>query len=333
MKKCRVILSILLCVAVMLGCTASVGASMALPLRIGDMDRDYAVTILDVTRIQRFLAKMAEASELDEALGDVDRDGEMSAADVTVIQRSLAGMSGAAEFGEIDDYFIGDISFHSSCEIMQAGFYMTGQEQYYVGVPVTFVVRERWGAMPRKYTLSVNGEVVRQIDADGFDAGVMTYTFEEEGTYQISTAIECKYGVSTQNTREVQVVSLPEDGTPVVMGAVFYGASRMSSGDGVMTVHAAGGTGEYRYRYEILSNEVYDIPETDGSGEITPTVSSVLYDSGFIADSTINLTEIAAKYSFDPHDPVIRVRITVRDSDGKISQPVTAGYIAYEVLA
>lgn len=331
MKRFKILLSLLLCIAIA-ACSMLSALAMLAPLRTGDVDRDYSVTILDATLIQRFLAYMREPDELQEVLGDADGDGRMTVLDVTAIQRMLAGMPTAFAERDIYDYFVGDVSFHSSCEIMKAGWYMTGEEAFYVGVPVTFTAKVRWGAKPRAYSLSVDGEVVEQVAAEGNKTAVMTYTFEEEGDYLVTTAAECQYGANANSQRSVKVIPLPDDGRPVITGAVFYDASRMNSGDSTLTVHAAGGTGGYLYRYEVWFGDgepLYEIPDDEG----TPAATNVVYNSDFIEDNTLNLASLVGGIGYWGNSPVISVRITARDSAGNVSDPVTAGYIGYEVLA
>ena len=58
----------------------------------GDADRDGEVTILDATRIQRWLADLADDSEIDQKSADADSDGEVTILDATRIQRFLADL-------------------------------------------------------------------------------------------------------------------------------------------------------------------------------------------------------------------------------------------------
>ena len=59
----------------------------------GDADQDYEVTILDATRIQRFLVGLADMTTRVRRLADADRDGEVTILDATRIQRYLVGLS------------------------------------------------------------------------------------------------------------------------------------------------------------------------------------------------------------------------------------------------
>lgn len=70
---------------------------------VGDADADGSVTVLDATRIQRYLADIVSASELDRSSADADRDGKITVMDPTRIQRYLAGicnMDGSTPYKE-----------------------------------------------------------------------------------------------------------------------------------------------------------------------------------------------------------------------------------------
>ena len=59
--------------------------------KLGDVDNDGTVTILDATAIQRFLAEMRVPS-FNEAAADTDSSGDVDITDATRIQRFVAGM-------------------------------------------------------------------------------------------------------------------------------------------------------------------------------------------------------------------------------------------------
>lgn len=60
--------------------------------KIGDADMDGTVTILDATRIQRWLADLAKDNEISKVNADVDYDGSITIIDATRIQRFIAGL-------------------------------------------------------------------------------------------------------------------------------------------------------------------------------------------------------------------------------------------------
>ena len=329
------ITALVLCVILLISCTIPAGAVPALPLKVGDVDRDNAVTVVDVVLIQRYLAKMQEPSELEEALSDADGDGEVSVLDVTAVQRHLANMSGSFTGAEITDWYIGTTSFHTDCEVAIADHYST-TEVCYVGIPVHFTAKVFWGAEPRRFTLYVDGETVQEVEAKGFEKAVLTHTFTEPGEHVLSCEVECRYGLTKRSSQRVRVENLPEDGSPAVMGAVFYDESSTGSGNSVLTVIAAGGTAPYQYNYRLYYDGLSPLclsPE-DGS-EIIVEPEDKGYTTGYLDTNEINLNELFSKYVKKPSEPgksdVMRAEITVRDANGKESQPVTASYIGYEI--
>lgn len=59
---------------------------------LGDADMDNALTVLDSTLIQMFVAQTKELSEQQKALADYDQDGKISVMDSTSIRLKLAGL-------------------------------------------------------------------------------------------------------------------------------------------------------------------------------------------------------------------------------------------------
>ena len=328
----RIMLSMILCAAMLCGCIAAADAALA-PLLIGDADLDQSLTIIDATVIQRYLVGLRDnpawyTKELYEAVCDADGDGSVTIIDATAIQRELAELPGSFVGGDIWDYYIGDVSYHSTAQIMPEGGYSGIDEVCYTGVPVTFTARVRWGAAPLRYTFSVNSETVQETAANSFNTCAFTYTFSQEGEYTVSTGVHCRYGASSDYTRTVKVISLPADGRPVVMGAAFFDASRMNSGNGVLTATAAGGTAPYQYKFEVLSATQYDEYEL-------PLVDKVSYSTGYTDQNEIDLSKLGliGQELSSVFGTTLRVRVTVRDKSGVESAPVTAEYFAYELVA
>ena len=326
--------ALLLCIVLLLSSVVSASAIMPLPLKVGDVDRDNNITVVDATLIQRFLIKMPEPNELQAALSDTDGDGVLSVIDATALQRQLSGLSGPFVSAEITDYVVGFTSFHSNSEIAIADHYST-QEIAYVGVPVTFYPKAYGG--PRRYTLSVDGEIVYAVEAKAYhEKDGIAYTFTEEGDYIVSCDAECNYGQHTQSSHRIKVVRLPESGDPVVMGAVFFDQDYRSSGDSVLTVIASGGTAPYQYNYTLYYDGLSPLcAALEPEGEVIPAVDDGSYTTGYIDSNVINLYELFAKYVKKPSEmgksDVMRVTITVRDANGRVSQPAYASYIGYEI--
>lgn len=59
---------------------------------IGDADMDGTVTILDATRVQRFIADLVTVNDIDKVNADADYDGSVTVLDATRIQRFVAGL-------------------------------------------------------------------------------------------------------------------------------------------------------------------------------------------------------------------------------------------------
>ena len=309
------IVSILLCFLLIAGCMITASGAVRPRLQYGDVDQDMDVTILDATKIGRFLVYMDEPDELTLALCDADADGEMTVLDVTAIQRELADIPGAFCERYLYDFYIGEYTYHSTAEIQDK---VSGavQDICYVGVPVTFTAKIKWGAKPQFYRFSVNDEIKGEAQAKGYDAQSFTYTFTEEGEYYVTTRVECQYGAVGSYTRKVRVVSLTDDDKPIIMGAAFFDQSWMNSGNGRLTVTALGGTAPYEYSYEVR----FEAP--DDYDFDAPSQAICGYDTGLTEKNEITIDD-SSVYTF------ATIRIKVRDKNGVESEPVIVRFAKY----
>ena len=103
-KTIAVILSVLLTLSMVIPTLAVSAAdtdtSAAATLILGDADLDGSVTVLDATRVQRYLADMTTLSDEAKSAADADEDGDVTIMDATAIQRWLADMDDGHPIGE-----------------------------------------------------------------------------------------------------------------------------------------------------------------------------------------------------------------------------------------
>lgn len=103
-KTIAVILSVLLTLSMVIPTLAVSAAdtdtSAAATLILGDADLDGSVTVLDATRVQRYLADMTTLSDEAKPAADADEDGDVTIMDATAIQRWLADMDDGHPIGE-----------------------------------------------------------------------------------------------------------------------------------------------------------------------------------------------------------------------------------------
>lgn len=332
-KAIRSLISLALCLAALLCCALSAAAVMPRYWPIGDADRDYELTIMDATRIQRLLAGFGRMDELDKTLCDADDSGAVTILDATVLQRYLAQLPCNYRYRELTDYYVVDTSFHSTAEIYAPGG-DSGREIAYVGVPVTYIAQLKWGNPPQRFRFSVNGETLWESEANGDRKCAVTHTFMQEGVYEVQMDAPCRYGVSKSFRRFVEVRSLPADGSPVVMGAAYYDMTWMSSGNDELTVTAAGGTGPYEYNYTLYYAASPDAfpaevkPDPEASPAEQPSAAAS-FSTGYIPQDTVNPPQLLKRPSGSADD--LYIRITVRDAKGMESEPVTVVCYQYEI--
>lgn len=103
-KTIAVILSVLLTLSMVIPTLAVSAAdtdtSAAATLILGDADLDGSVTVLDATRVQRYLADMTTLSDEAKSAADADEDGDVTIMDATAIQRWLADMDDGHPIGD-----------------------------------------------------------------------------------------------------------------------------------------------------------------------------------------------------------------------------------------
>lgn len=93
MKK---ILAILVAV-MMLSTCAFIMTSAAPPLRIGDVNLDGEINIIDLVRLKKASANIITLDALENLQADFDESGEVNADDLTVMRKAIIGVGPLAE--------------------------------------------------------------------------------------------------------------------------------------------------------------------------------------------------------------------------------------------
>lgn len=327
MKKARIILCLLLA-AVMLTAAALSAHAVPAPIYIGDLDLDQDITVLDATRIQRWLAGLENPlmrwykpapQKLQEYIGDANRDGSCDILDATFIQRFLAGLENVRK-GDLGTwaYYISPTRFYAN--------YDSGKAT--VGKPVTFTaeipgysfVPENDPTVPYTYEFRINGKTVQERS----DKNTLTYTFTEAGGYEVTAvfynALDAERTHSFGRMTEVgyyeypyRVVEPYSLEKPVIVYADFPEDTETITCTGPLTVRAEGGSGGYQYKVDLKGRDF--IP---GNGW-TQTDADTL-TTGWVDSSSFTIPDSEGLY------PRGELTVTARDSDGAESEPVRIEY-------
>ncbi len=331
MKKSLKTILCLTLAAVILAAAVISASAIPAPMYIGDLDGDQKITILDATRIQRWLAGLEEnlldyygtdqPQKLQEYIGDPDGDGRCTILDATKIQRMLAEIEPM-----IKDYtwayYISPTRFYADYDSGKA----------YVGAPVTFTAEiPGYSGVPNPdnpvepytYEFRINGEVVQERS----DQNTLTYTFTEPGEYQVTAVFYNALDVSRSNTLGVtgygypyfienayRVVA-PYDLTaqPVIISARFSGDTETMSGFGPLVVRAAGGSGGYQYKFTIEGDFI------ESNGWLTETFDR--FTTGWIDSGSVEMPLTEDRL------PAGTVTVVARDSSGVCSEARELKYV------
>ena len=143
-----------------------------------------------------------------------------------------------------------------------------------------------------------------------------TYTFTEPGTYKPVCRIYNWLDQSAEaviwNYEVVEPYSLDK---PVVVSTLFREDTYSVSGDSPLYVRAEGGKGSYQYKYSIKSD--MNISGWTREGE--------MITSGWVDSDILELT-VPMLVTADMRFPYCKIIVTVRDSEGNLSEPVEVEY-------
>lgn len=279
-------------------------ASAALPpKRMGDLNDDSSVDIMDATLIQSVIAKLYEETKELEYLGDVDQDGDLSVLDATAIQLWLSKLISDEE---IDlSYFDTDVYVHDAYPDYESGKAMAG-------VPVTFTVNAESKVQPLTYALYVDFERVATSND-----GKLIYTFDECGSYIVEIDAENIFNdsVNTIANWEYEVVEPYDYVGPEItsayitgkhVGTVIFGKSGMK-----VCAETKGGVAPYQYKFELTR------PKTAEYNAEEITITQDFSDKNYLELERINYDDICFKdYGHSSCGIPCVVNITVKDANG-----------------
>ena len=249
MKKLTSI--ILVTIILLSACVLSTNAVMT-PYSMGDVNFDDNVNIFDVTIIQQVLASLMESTPAIEYLGNVDYDDELSILDATHIQLWMAGL---IEDRDIDNMTVfHDIYIHDVYADFESSKAM-------VGTPVTFTVNAESNLEITAYELFVDNELVATSEDN-----MITYTFEEAGTYGVEIKVHNVFGYASETvSRWAYKVVEPYDETQLNIATKYitgkYVGVVLLDREGMNAyAEAMGGVAPYQYKFvlNVFQNSNYD---------------------------------------------------------------------------
>lgn len=237
MKKLfSIILTVVMVASV---CVASVNATTAPVGRLGDVDDNGDINIMDATQIQLMLAKLCDYDAEDEIYADADLDRELSVMDATELQLWIAKLLDNSKIGCWYNYDMYTDDFYYD--------YMSGRAV--AGVPVTFTANVRAGSPMQNYELYVNDELVASSEI----SNSLTYTFPQAGTYKVQMFANAFYTTGAFGVREYVVQESDDEQLKFkafYSTGKYWGTFAWNQED--MKFHAEGMGGVAPYQYEFV---------------------------------------------------------------------------------
>lgn len=87
----------ILVAAIMLFACISITASAAPPLRIGDVNLDGEINIIDLVRLKKATVQLIELDAVEELQADFNESGEVELEDITAIRKAILGVAPYAD--------------------------------------------------------------------------------------------------------------------------------------------------------------------------------------------------------------------------------------------
>ncbi len=231
MKKNIRILSMIMALMLIVS-TSIISASAALaPARIGDVDDNDEISILDATYVQRHIAKLQELEQFACFVGDVDNNLKLTILDATLIQQFVAQKISefpAGNWATIDLFSEALVSDYNFCAP--------------VGTPVTFTAIATGYAKPFVYEFYINDEVVQEFS----EQNTCVYTFDKSGTYEVKVSVRNRAGLEHGEVMRFTVNDAPATNNLYISSLYHKGFY-----DSYTTFEAVAKNGTEPYEYEF----------------------------------------------------------------------------------
>ena len=281
MKKNMRILSIVMALILFVS-TSVISASAALaPARIGDVDDNNEISILDATYIQRHIAKLQKLEQFACFVGDVDNNLKLTILDATLIQQFVAQKISefpAGNWATIDFHFEALVSDYNFCAP--------------VGTPVTFTAIATGYAKPFVYEFLINDEIVKPES----EQNTCVYTFDKSGTYEVKVFARNRAGLE-----DIQLITFTVNDAPATNNLHISSLYHKGFYDYYTTFEAVAknGTEPYEYAFDICKLT-----------EDKPVYGESIESQGYSFSNTFTLSKRLEDYS----DYIVYA--TVRDANG-----------------
>lgn len=271
MKKKVLVFLLAVCSFILCGLNTSAARNNV--VFYGDLNDDYHVEIEDATLIQRNLVSQNIFSGIQKEAADFDHDRTITVMDVSHIQRMLAKLYIPNNYGGCFDCFSNAKLTYSdyACGKAMVGvpvtFTMQGGYPYGEFEPSSFY-------MPITYNIEIYDLSLNNEDAhiepiamySGFN-NTLTYIFEHAGDYEIICSICDRFENETVNNYIYSVVEPYNVEKPVITsvytdkprgdeafsGNLFVPSCNWS--EMTLYVNAVGGCGGYEYSFILIAGE------------------------------------------------------------------------------
>lgn len=258
--KLRNILAILLTLTILF-CASLISTNAAIPpQKIGDVNGDRVVDILDATAIQLHLAKIEfifEGFYGRTQAADVDSDSAITIVDASTIQLYVASI--ITEFPAGEEYYVDKFLYDVHAD------YDSGKAM--AGVPVTFYAHGSCKPSPTTVKLYINEELVAQTqERTNLYDYTLRYTFESAGIYQVRIFMCDKWGYGiSRSFDDFVVVDTPEDTSKPIITSIHRNNS--SHIEPEITAVAQFGTAPYQYKFTLAIYNGLEIIHTQDFSE------------------------------------------------------------------